>query len=43
VNGRELKQLIDPEVDLAKVKWEPFEHSDWILPSELEKKSDLKK
>ena len=43
VNGRELKQLIDPEVDLAKMKWEPFEHSDWILPSELEKKSDLKK
>lgn len=43
VNGRELKQLIDPNVDLANVKWEHFKHSDWILPSDLEKKSDVKK
>ncbi|MEY8849684.1 HTTM domain-containing protein [Psychroserpens sp. XS_ASV72] len=33
VNGRPKKQLIDPEVDLANVKWNPFKHSDWILPS----------
>lgn len=33
VNGRPKKQLIDPEVDLASVKWNPFKHSDWILPS----------
>lgn len=43
VNGRELKQLIDPEVDLANVKWEHFKHSDWILPSDLEKKDTIKK
>ncbi len=37
VNGRELKQLIDPDVDLSNVKWEHFKHSDWILPFEQEK------
>ena len=43
VNGRELKQLIDPDVDLANVKWEHFKHSDWILPSDLDKKQEEKK
>jgi len=43
VNGRELKQLIDPNVDLANVKWKHFKHSDWILPSDLEKKDEVKK
>ena len=43
VNGRELKQLIDPNVDLANVKWEHFKHSDWILPSDLDKKQEEKK
>ncbi|MEZ4855501.1 MAG: HTTM domain-containing protein [Gelidibacter sp.] len=33
VNGNPYKQLIDPSVDLANVKWTPFKHSDWILPS----------
>lgn len=33
VNGKPLKQLIDPEIDLASVKWNAFKHSDWILPS----------
>lgn len=33
VNGRPKKQLIDPNVDLASVPWEPFKHSEWILPS----------
>jgi hypothetical protein len=43
VNGRELRQLIDPNVDLANVKWEHFKHSDWILPSDLDKKPEIKK
>ena len=38
VNGRPYRQLIDPEVDLASVKWNAFRHSDWILPSDLERK-----
>jgi vitamin K-dependent gamma-carboxylase len=36
VNGRPLKQLIDPKVDLASVKWNLFKHHDWILPSNLD-------
>ncbi|MBJ7880899.1 HTTM domain-containing protein [Gelidibacter salicanalis] len=37
VNGGELKQLIDPEVDLANEKWHPLRHSNWLLPSQEEK------
>lgn len=33
VNGKPFKPLINPDVDLASVKWHPFKHSDWILPS----------
>jgi hypothetical protein len=33
VNNRPFKQLIDPKVDLASVKWELFKHNVWILPS----------
>jgi len=33
VNGKPLKQLINPNVDLAAVKWSAFKHSKWILPS----------
>lgn len=33
VNGKPSKQLIDPKVDLARVKWHPFKHEEWILPS----------
>lgn len=36
VNGGELKQLIDPEIDLANVKWHPLKHSDWLRPSQQE-------
>jgi hypothetical protein len=36
VNGRPLKLLIDPKVDLASVKWNLFKHHDWILPSNLD-------
>lgn len=32
LNGRKTQYLIDPEVDLAKVKWERFKHADWIVP-----------
>lgn len=32
INGSPYKQLIDPEVDLASVKWDFFKHSNWILP-----------
>ncbi|SNT20678.1 Vitamin K-dependent gamma-carboxylase [Ekhidna lutea] len=31
LNGHPSKPLIDENVDLAKVSWEPFRHSDWIL------------
>lgn len=34
VNEKPFKQLIDPEIDLASVPWEPFKHNYWILPSE---------
>ncbi len=33
VNGKPFKRLIDPNVDLASVKWNTFKHCDWILPS----------
>ena len=32
LNGGKFKPLIDPTIDLTKVPWEPFKHSDWILP-----------
>lgn len=31
INGRPLKNLIDPQVDLAAAKWDYFFHNDWIL------------
>jgi vitamin K-dependent gamma-carboxylase len=33
VNGGVFHQFIDPEVDLAAVKWQHFKHHEWILPS----------
>ncbi len=36
VNGGPYKQLIDPNVDLAKEEWQHFRHHDWILPSDSE-------
>jgi vitamin K-dependent gamma-carboxylase len=33
VNGKPLKRLINPKVDLAAVKWNAFKHSEWILSS----------
>lgn len=32
LNGNDFKSMIDPNVDLANVPWEPFKHSYWILP-----------
>ena len=45
VNSGELKQLIDPDVDLGSVKWHPLKHSEWLRPSQQEntsKKSENK-
>ncbi|TVZ52501.1 HTTM domain-containing protein [Dokdonia sp. Hel_I_53] len=41
VNGRPSKLLIDPEVDLASVKWDHLRHNEWVLDSDgyLDKKS----
>ncbi|OEK09492.1 hypothetical protein A8C32_12330 [Flavivirga aquatica] len=36
INGKPFKTLIDPEVDIADVKWETFKHTSWILPSKQE-------
>jgi len=32
VNGRPFKTLVDPNVDIANVKWDAFKHNDWLLP-----------
>lgn len=37
INGRPYKRLIDQNVDLASVPWYWNKHSDWILPSQLDK------
>ncbi|MEJ2003721.1 MAG: HTTM domain-containing protein [Cyclobacteriaceae bacterium] len=34
LNGRQLQPLYDPDVDMAKIEWEPFRHSSWLLPLE---------
>ncbi|GAA4800979.1 HTTM domain-containing protein [Litoribaculum gwangyangense] len=36
INGKPYKTLINPEIDLANEKWNPFKHSSWILPSNNE-------
>lgn len=40
INGGELRQLIDPDVDLGSVEWHPFKHSEWLLPSTEENASE---
>ena len=37
INGRPPQQLINPNVDLASVKWDHLRHHEWILPSSLDK------
>ncbi|MBC6409140.1 MAG: HTTM domain-containing protein [Ekhidna sp.] len=34
LNGHPRRQLIDSNVDLAAVPWEPFKHAEWILTYE---------
>lgn len=34
LNQRDYQQYIKPDVDLAKVEWSMFKHSDWIVPFE---------
>ena len=34
LNGGSRHAIVDPEVDLTKVKWQPFKHSSWILSPE---------
>ncbi len=36
VNGKPLKRLINPDVDIASLPWQPLRHSEWILPSKTE-------
>lgn len=36
VNGRPHKKLVDPQTDLASVEWNPYKHSEWLLPSNLD-------
>lgn len=38
INGRPAAQFIDPEIDLASVRWDHLRHHEWILPSPLEAK-----
>ncbi|WGD36096.1 HTTM domain-containing protein [Olleya sp. YS] len=37
VNGRPYVTLVNPKIDLAAVQWDPFNHSDWLLLSQLDK------
>ena len=43
INGGELKELIDPNVDLGSVKWHPLKHSEWLRPSTQENSSKKSK
>lgn len=36
VNGKDMQPLIDPEVDLANVDWNPLKHGEWLMPSQQE-------
>ena len=37
VNKNGFNRLVDPEVDLANVPWEPLKHSNWLLPSNFDR------
>ena len=41
INGRPSEQLVDPKTNLASVPWYHLRHHDWILPSPLEKESEM--
>lgn len=36
INGRPHKKLVDSASDLASIDWDPFKHSTWLLPSNLD-------
>ena len=36
VNGSPYKTLINPNIDLAAEKWNPYQHHDWIMDSKKE-------
>ncbi len=38
INGRPMRQLVDPKVDLAAEPWDHFRHHYWILPSNFDEK-----
>jgi hypothetical protein len=38
MNRYQAQSLIDPNCNLAAVKWEPFRNSNWILPFNAKKK-----
>lgn len=38
VNSRPYVPFLDPKTDLANIPWKPYEHHDWILPSQLSNK-----
>jgi len=40
VNGKKYEPFVNPKVDLASVSWNPFKHSDWLLPSPQSKEID---
>jgi len=35
INGRPYRAFIDPKIDLTEIKWNHFEHNEWIYPSKL--------
>ncbi len=43
VNGGPYFQFTNPDVDIASQKWDPFKHTEWILPSPEEYHNKLKK
>ncbi|UNY99562.1 HTTM domain-containing protein [Zhouia spongiae] len=42
VNRRRAKPLIDESIDLAAEPWKQFQHHSWLLPSELDRKEEIK-
>lgn len=40
LNGKERQFLVDPAVDLAKIEWQHFRHSDWIVPLESQNEKE---
>ncbi|QXP60983.1 HTTM domain-containing protein [Olleya sp. HaHaR_3_96] len=37
VNGRPFTTLVNPQIDLTTIQWNTFNHSQWLLPSQLDK------